>query len=73
VAPSELRFSAFRVLFTALERGARDRYDGALPSLSNPIFKTLPANSTLTAKISIEMRAPMVFQVTDPTVYLPTK
>jgi hypothetical protein len=40
------------VLFGALERRAGMRDDGALPSLSNQILKTLRAISTLTGEIS---------------------
>jgi hypothetical protein len=40
------------VLFGALERKARDRDDGALPSISNQILKELRAIGTLTGEIS---------------------
>lgn len=40
------------VLFGALERKARDREDGALPSISNQILKVLRAIGTLTGEIS---------------------
>ncbi|HEY8126218.1 MAG TPA: hypothetical protein VIF88_12470 [Methylocystis sp.] len=40
------------ILFGALERKARDRDDGTLPSISNQILKTLRAISTLTGEIS---------------------